>query len=87
MSSSYYSQSNGRAESAVKTMKRLLTTNISPSGSVDTNAVAKAILLHRNTPPPDMGVSPAEIPLGHPLRDHMPKPIHMRLEWLELANK
>ena len=68
-------------------MKRLLTTNISPSGSLDTNAVAKAILLHRNTPPPDMGVSPAELLFGHPLRDHMPKPVRMRLEWLELADR
>jgi len=87
LSSAYYPQSNGRAESAVKTMKRILTTNISPSGSLDTDAAAKAILLHRNTPPPDMGVSPAELLFGHPLRDHLPKPIRMRLEWLELADR
>jgi len=68
-------------------MKRILTTNISPSGSLDTDAAAKAILLHRNTPPPDMGVSPAELLFGHPLRDHLPKPIRMRLEWLELADR
>jgi hypothetical protein len=50
LSSAYYPQSNGRAEAAVKTMKRILTTNIPPSGSLDTDEVAKALLLHRNTP-------------------------------------
>lgn len=50
VSSAYYPQSNGRAEAAVKHMKQILTTNISPSGSLDTDEVAKALLLHRNTP-------------------------------------
>ena len=36
-------------------MKRLLSTNIAPSGSLDTDAVTKALLLHRNTSPPDIG--------------------------------
>ena len=85
-SSAYFPQSNGRAESAVKTMKRILTTNISPSGSLDTDSVTKALLLHRNTPPQDMGVSPAELLFGRPLRDHMLKPVRMRLEWSELAD-
>ena len=52
---------NGRAESAVNVMKRILTTNISPSGSLNTDAVGNAFLLHRNTPPADMGVSPSEL--------------------------
>ena len=47
-------------------MKRILTTNISPSG-LDTDAASKALLLHRNTPAQDMGVSPAELLFGRPL--------------------
>ena len=68
-------------------MKRILTTNISPSGSLNTDAASKALLLHRNTPPQDMGVSPAELLFGRPLTDHMPKPIRIRREWIELANR
>ena len=83
----YFAQSNGRAESAVKSMKRILTTNISPSGSLSTDAASKALLLHRNTPPQDMGVSPAELLFGRPLTDHMPKPIRIRREWIEIANR
>ena len=85
-SSAYYPQSNGRAESAVKSMKRILTTNISQSGSLDTDTVAKALLLHRNTPPPDMGLSPAELLFGRNITDHMPQPIQFRFEWSELAD-
>jgi hypothetical protein len=85
-SSAYYPQSNGRAEAAVKYMKRILTTNISPTGSLDTNAVAKALLLHRNTPPPDIGASPAELLFGRPINDHLPSPVKFRKEWLEIAN-
>ena len=85
-SSAYFAQSNGRAESAVKSMKRILTTNISPSGSLDTDAVAKALLLHRNTPPADMGVLPSELLFGRNITDHMPKPITFRREWSELAD-
>lgn len=50
-----YVHSNRRADAGVKTVKRLLTTNISPLGSLDTDNVAKALLLYRNTPAPDMG--------------------------------
>ena len=85
-SSAYYPQSNGRAESAVKSMKRILTTNISQSGSLETEGVAKALLLHRNTPPPDMGISPAELLFGRNISDHLPKPIRFRKEWSELAD-
>lgn len=55
-----YPQSNGRAEAAVKITKRIFTTNVSPSGSLDTDEVSKFLLLYQNTHAPDMGVSPAE---------------------------
>ena len=71
LSSAYFPQSNGRAEVAVKTMKRILSENITPSGSLDTDAVARALLLHRNTPPPDIGASPSELLFGRHLTDHL----------------
>lgn len=86
VSSAYYPQSNGRAEAAVKHMKRILTTNVSPNGSLDTDEVAKALLLHRNTPPPDIGASPSELLFARPLNDHLPNPTKFRREWLELAD-
>ena len=67
-------------------MKQILTTNISTSGFLDTDTVAKALLLHRNTPPADMGVSPSEVLFGRNITDHMPKPITFRREWSELAD-
>ena len=81
-----FPQSNGRAEAAVKTVKRILTTNVSPSGTLDTDEVAKALLLHRNTPAIDMGISPSELLFGRPLNDHLPSPTHFRRQWLELAD-
>ena len=86
LSSAYYAQSNGRAEAAVKTAKRILATNISNSGSLDTDAVAKALLLHRNTPSPDIGVSPSELLFGRTINDHLPSPVRFRKEWSELAD-
>ena len=83
LSSAYYAQSNGRAEAAVKTIKRILTTNISSTGSLDTDAVAKALLLHRNTPSPDIGASPAELLFGRPLNDHLQNPVPPRKNWSE----
>lgn len=69
VSSAYFPQSNGRAEVAVKTAKRLLIDNIGSSGSLDTDRFLRAILQLRNTPDPDCHVSPAEIVFGRPLRD------------------
>ena len=86
LSSAYYAQSNGRAEAAVKMAKRILTTNINESGSLDTDAVIKALLLHRNTPSPDIGVSPSELLFGRTINDHLPNPVRFRQEWSELAD-
>ena len=53
-------------------MKRLLQSNTGPSGSLDNDAFAQAILQYRNTPLQSTGVSPAIALVGHPLRDFLP---------------
>ena len=68
-SSAYHPQSNGRAEVAVKSAKRLLRSNINPSGSLDNDKFLRGILQLRNTPDPDCKISPAEIVFGRPIRD------------------
>lgn len=72
LSSAYYPQSNGRAEVAVKSMKRLLTSHTDMYGSVDTEAVAAGLLQYRNTPDPETGVSPARVVFGRNLSDLLP---------------
>ena len=62
----------GRAEAAVKSAKRIIRDNTGPGGSLDTDAVARAILQYRNTPLPDFDVSPAQLLAGRQLRDTVP---------------
>ena len=69
LSSTYNPQSNGRAEVAVKSAKRLLRSNTGPSGTLDTDRFLRAMMQLRNTPDPDCQLSPAEIVFGRPLRD------------------
>jgi len=87
ISSAYYAQSNGRAEAAVKHMKRILTTNISQSGSLDVDTVAKALLPQRNTPSYDIGASPAELLFRRPISGHLLNPTCFRHEWTDLADQ
>ena len=83
LSSAYYPQSNGRAEVAVKSAKRILEGSIDPlSGSLDTDAAARAIMTHRNTPNQETGISPSMLLFGHPIRDHLPRhDRELRKEW------
>jgi len=69
VSSVGFPQSNGRAEVAVKTAKRLLMSNTGPTGSLDHDRFLRAMLQLRNTPDPDCNLSPAQIIFGRPLRD------------------
>ena len=71
VSSAYNPQSNGRAEVAVKATKRLLRSNLSPSGSLDSDKFLRALLQQRNTPDPDCNISPAQVVFGKNLRDSM----------------
>ncbi len=87
LSSAYFPQSNGRAEVAVKTAKRILLGNINPAtGNLDTDHAAKAIMAHRNTPMQDTGVAPSVMLFGRPLRDHLPTNRILRPEWKMIAD-
>ena len=73
LSSAYFPQSNGRAEVAVRSTKRLLEDNVGVNGSLNTNMVVRALLQLRNSPDRDCKLSPAEVLFGHQLRDAMPQ--------------
>ena len=68
-SAGLFPQSNGRAEVAVKTAKRLLMSNTGPTGCFDHDRFLHAMLQPRNMPDPDCNLSPAQIIFGRPLRD------------------
>ena len=71
VSSVSFPQSNGRAEVAVKTAKRLLMSNTSPTGSLDQDRFLRVMLQLHNTPDGDCSLSPAQIIFGRPLRDSL----------------
>ena len=75
ISSAYHAVSNKRAEIGVKSCKRMIRDNLKPDGSLDGDKFARALLIHRNTPDPETGVSPAQIVYGRQLRDHLPVPL------------
>ena len=89
-SSAFYPQSNGRAELAVKTAKRLLRDNTAPDGSLDTNKASQALLQYRNTPLLHLGLSPAQVLFHRSLRDGLPTH-HMSLRpnqlWIIAASQ
>ena len=69
ISSAYHPQSNGRAEVAVKSTKRLMRSNLGPTGTLDSDRLLRALLQMRNSPDPDCNLSPAQIIFGRPIRD------------------
>ena len=66
---------NSRAEIAVKTVKRMLMANTSPTGSLDVDSFQRAMLIYRNSIDPETKTSPAMIIFGHQIRDPIPTPI------------
>ncbi|XP_050709658.1 uncharacterized protein K02A2.6-like [Eriocheir sinensis] len=71
-SSAHFPQSNGRAEAAVKSAKRLLRDNTTPGGSLNSDRFPKALLQYLNTPLREGNKSPAQLATGRQLRDGIP---------------
>merc|ERR1711872_527480 len=69
LSSAYHPQSNGRAEAAVKSAKRMMRDNTKPNGDLDHDKIVRAFLAHRNTPTDSTGISPAHVIFGRQLPD------------------
>ena len=70
-SSPHYPQSNGKVESTVKSMKKIIYTSWNGC-SLDHNKFCRAILQYRNTPSRKDGLSPAQKLYGHPVQDTLP---------------
>ena len=67
-----FPHSNNRAETAVKTCKRLLMENMDSQGDLDTDNFGRAMLEYRNTPNPETRLSPAQVVFGRNVRDFIP---------------
>jgi len=67
-------------------MKRALRGCANPrTGDIDTDAAARAIMTHRNTPHQHIGMSPSEMLFGYKLRDHLPNKFRsIRQEWKDV---
>ena len=90
LSSAEYPQSNGRAEAGVKSAKKIIRDNTNNDGSLNNDKAVRAILQHRNTPIPVLGLSPAQLLLHRQLRDALPtNPKHYKLhkEWIISASQ
>ena len=90
LSSAEYPQSNGRAEVGVKTAKRILLDNLAKDGSLNNDKVTAALLQYKNTPLPDVGLSPAQILFHQELRDTVPSHrsnYHLHKDWIIAADE
>lgn len=72
VASAHFPQSNGRAEAAVKSAKRLLRDNTGPGGGLDVDRASVALLQYLNTPLRGVDKSPAQLAMGRQLRDGVP---------------
>ena len=72
VSSAYFPHSNLQAETAVKSMKRLITSNTGQKGTLYTDEFSAALLQYRNTPDRYTGLSPAQVLYARKLRDAVP---------------
>ena len=72
VSAAYNPHSNLRAESAVKTAKRMLMSSTKSDGSPNWDHVSRALLQHINTPIKVLGLSPAQLLFGRSIKDLLP---------------
>ena len=89
LSSAQYPQSNGRAEAAVKTAKRIIRSNTGEGGTLDCDRASLAILEYLNTPIRIVNKSPAQLTIGRQLRDGVPKArLHYMVDahWIQALN-
>ena len=90
-SSAEYTQSNGRAELAVKTVKHIIIDNIiSSDGSLDNDSAAAAIMQYGNSPLPHLNLNPAQLMLHRTLCDQLPtnlKYYELHQEWIISADE
>ena len=90
VSAAYHPHSNLRAETAVKSAKRVLMDNTRSDGSPDQDKMLRAIMQHRNTPDSEYGLSPAQLVFGRPIKDFLPiKPGHFSPSevWVDCREK
>jgi len=71
MSSPTYPQSNGKAESAVKSMKKIIEAAWTQH-HLDKDRLVRALLQYRNTPSRRDGLSPVQKLFGKPIQDTLP---------------
>ena len=69
ISSAYNPHSNLRAETGVKSMKRILREAIGSGGGIDGMSARAALMEYRSTPQRDLKHSPAELLFGRAVRD------------------
>ena len=70
-SSPHYSQSNGKIEATVKSMKKIIASSWG-NRSVKLNVMCRALLQYRNTPSRKDGQSPTQKQYGKPIQDTLP---------------
>ena len=86
-SSPYHPQSNGKIESTVKSMKKIIYTSWN-GRFLDDDKFCRALLQYRNTPSRKDGVSPAQKLFGHPTQDTLPAHRHsFSQEWQQKAEE
>ena len=72
VSSSYHPKSNLKAETSVKSAKRIVMDNTKLDGSPEWDKIIRATMQHRNTPDTEFGLSPAQLLFGRPIRNFLP---------------
>ena len=72
LSSVAFPHSNCRAEIGVKSVKRIITDNTTPNGSLDTDSLQHAVLQYCNTPDPNTELSPTQCVFGRPIKGFVP---------------